>query len=332
MLNRRTLLSGVGAASLSAAFASGAQAQDASKRVGALFFFAESSPSAEPYRRAITEGLRREGWRAGETVTVDFRYAENDFTRLKALAEELVLQNPNVILAAATQPTAALLAVTHSIPIVFGGAADPIGGGFVTNFTHPGGNVSGFTNVDASMGGKWIDLLVQIAPGVRHAALMFNPDVAPSGGQFFMPSFEQATDTYGLARSLWHVRTLEDIDKQIAAVAKIDGAGLVLSLDSYTLNNRAAVVAAANRERLPAIYPFPEYAQDGGLLGYGPDNNEIFANAGSYVGKVLSGARIGDLPVQHPTKFVMVVNRKTAKLLGLSPSTTLLAQANEVIE
>lgn len=259
-------------------------------------------------------------------------FAENDFGRLKALADEMATQKFDALLAVATQPTGALLAATRTIPIVFAGASDPIGSGFVTNFARPGGNVSGFTNVDGSMGGKWVDLLIQVAPSVRHVAMMFNPDVAPSGGQFFLPAFEQATGSRGLARSVWHVRSLDEVDKHVSTIASIEGAGLVMSVDSYTFNNRRAIVAAANRERLPAVYPFPEYAEDGGLLGYGTDNSAVCLNAGTYVGKVLNGARIGDLPIQHPTKFVMVVNRRTARWLGLSPSAALLAQADEIID
>ena len=233
--------------------------------------------------------------------------------------------------ASATPVTAALVAETRTIPIVFAAVSDPIGSGFVQSFARPGGNVTGFTNVEASMGGKWLEMLHEVAPGVRRAVMMSNPDFGV-GSNFFLPSFRAAAGALGIEPVAVDVRTLAEIDAAIAAMGKAPGTGLVVAPDTYTLNNRRTVIDAVARENLPAVYASREFVEDGGLIAYGSDHPDIFRRAGGYAGLILKGARPSDLPVQAPTKFVLSVNLKTAKAQGITIPPSILVLADEVIE
>ena len=321
-----------------AGFAPGAWAQQpaARKRVGLLFSTGNPDGSitatSQAYADAVRAGLKEEGFTDGGNLTLDVRLGLNDLGVTRAAAHDLAGGGYDVLVGTNTSSTAALVAETQTIPIVFGGVADPIGSGFVQNFARPGGDVTGFTTVEASVGGKWLDMLHQVAPGVRRAALMVDPDVAPAGGKFFLPSFQATAATLGIEPVGAEVRTLAEIDAAIAAMGKAPGTGLVVSLDAYTLTNRGTVIDAVARENLPAVYPAQEFVEDGGLIGYGVDFEDLFRQVGRYGGLILKGTRPSDLPVEAPTKFVLSVNLKTAKAQGISIPPDLVGLADEVIQ
>ena len=259
------------------------------------------------------------------------RWAGGDTKRIEKFAKELVELRPDVILANTTPVTVALHRETRTIPIVFAIVSDPVGAGLVAKLSQPGGNITGFINIEALMGGKWLELLKEIAPGVRRAAIMFNPDTAPGGGSYFLPSFETAARSLGVEPITAAVRSDADIESAVTALRESDG-GLVVSADGFMLVHRRSIISLTARNSVPAIFFTPAFPKDGGLLAYGANSLDVFRRAGPYVDRVLRGAKPGDLPVQVPTKFELVINLKTAKALGLTVPPTLLARADEVIE
>jgi putative ABC transport system substrate-binding protein len=229
-----------------------------------------------------------------------------------------------------TAATAALQRETRTIPIVFATAADPVARGIVPRLNQPGGNVTGFASNEASLGGKWLELLSEIAPVLRRAAIMFNPDTAPIST--YMPSFEMAARSLKIVTITAPVQNDGEIETAITALGREPGGGLVIMPDVFTLAQRAAIISAAARNNVPAIYNLSDFARDGGLLSYGVDLLDNFRRAATYVDRILRGAKPGDLPVQFPTKFEMIVNRKTATALGLAIPPSILLRADEVIE
>jgi putative ABC transport system substrate-binding protein len=234
-------------------------------------------------------------------------------------------------LAGTTPATAALHRETSTIPIVFGAVSDPVGAGFVTNLSRPGGNITGFINVESSLGGKWLGLLKEIAPDIKRAAIMFNPDTAPGGGSYFLGSFEAAARTLSIEPNTVHVRSVADIEMAITSLGH-QQAGLVLMTDSFLGVRHQTIIALAAREKVPAIFEPSFFVKNGGLLSYGVDYADIFRRAAGHVDRILRGAKPADLPVEFPTKFELLINLKTAKALGLEVPPTLLARADEVIE
>jgi ABC-type uncharacterized transport system substrate-binding protein len=248
------------------------------------------------------------------------------------LAAELVATAPEAIFAHTTPATAALLEVTRSIPIVFASVSDPIGDGIVASFARPGGNVTGFTNVEASMGGKWLEILKELAPGVTRVGFLFSPTLAPGGGSYFLRPFEAAAPSFNVHPIAIPVEDAAGVERALASLAGGGSGGLIANSDVFTTRHRADIIAAAARHRVPAIYPFNYFAADGGLVAYGTDVKDLWRRAASYLDRILRGEKPADLPVQAPTKFELVVNLKTAKALGLEVPPTLLARADEVIE
>jgi putative ABC transport system substrate-binding protein len=229
-----------------------------------------------------------------------------------------------------TPATVALQRQTRTIPIVFAGVADPVASGLVTRLDRPGGNVTGFAILEASLGGKWLELLSEIAPGLKRAAIMFNPDTAPVSA--YMPSFETAARSLNVVPVVAPVHSDVEIETAIIALGREPGGGLLIVGDIFTAVHRASIISAAARNNVPAVYWESRFPRDGGLLSYGADTVDIWRRAATYVDRILRGEKPGDLPVQLPTKFEMVVNRKTATALGLSIPLSILLRADEVIE
>jgi putative ABC transport system substrate-binding protein len=328
-MRRRHFITALGCV---AAFSIAARAQQrpASKRIGVLFGLAESDPEAQSRLTAFRDGLRDLKWTEGINIQIDVRWGNGDGRRVRSLASELVQLAPDVILGVNTAPVRALKQATRTLPIVFTGLSDPIGDGIVTNLAKPDGNFTGFSSFDPALAGKWLQLLKEISPNIVRAAIIYNPDTAPHS--IFLPALDAAAPSLGIALVRATVRDSAGIEDSIAAIAREPGGGVAVMPDIFTATNRATTISAIARHRLPAVYPIRYHALDGGMISYGPDFIDLHRQAASYVDRILKGAKPADLPVQTPTKFELVVNLKTAKALGFSMPSTLLARADEVIE
>jgi putative ABC transport system substrate-binding protein len=326
---RREFIAGLGGAAVWPSVAR-AQQRDRVRRVGVLIGGDETDPVRKTYVSAFTQALADLGWTDGRNMRMDLRRGRDDINRIRALAQELVGLQPDIILTSGTAPTAALQRETQTIPIVFASVSDPVASGIVARLDRPTGNITGFASYEALLGGKWFELLSEIAPGLKRAAIMFNPDTAPVSA--YMPSFETAARSLKVAPIITPVHSDAEIETAIIALGHEPGGGLVVMTDVFTIAHRAPIILAAARNSVPAVYALPEFARDGGLLSYGPDLVDPFRRAASYVDRILRGEKPGDLPVQFPTKFEMVLNLKTAKALGLAVPPSILLRADEVIE
>jgi putative ABC transport system substrate-binding protein len=328
-LKRREFISLLGGA---AAWPLAARAQqgDRVRRIGVLMPYDENDPGAKPRYSALTQALADLGWTDGRNARIDLRWGGGDTNRIRALAQELVGLQPDIIVTYGTSATAALQRETRTIPIVFANVSDPVASSIVTRFDRPGGNVTGFANYEASLAGKWLELLSEIAPGLKRAAIMFNPDTAPVSAH--MPSFETAARSLKVEPITAPVHSGIEIETAIVALGREPGGGLVLMPDTFMLSHGASIISAAARNNVPAVYNLSEFARDGGLLSYGVDLVDNFRRAATYVDRILRGEKPGDLPVQFPTKFEMVVNLKTAKALGLAVPPSIRLRADDVIE
>jgi putative ABC transport system substrate-binding protein len=329
MIRRRefiTLLGGAAAWPLAAR----AQQGDRVRRIGVLWLGDENDSALNTFVSAFTQALAGLGWTDGRNVRLDLRRYGDDIYRIPALAREVVGLQPDIILAGTTPATVALQRETRAIPIVFAGVADPVASGIVERLDRPSGNVTGFGYLEASLGGKWLELLSEIAPGLKRAAIMFNPDMAPAS--IFIPSLETAARSLKVVPIRAPVHSDVEIETAIIALGREPGGGLVVMPDPFTSVHRAPIISAAARNNVPAVYYRSYFARDGGLLSYGGDLVDTFRGAASYVDRILRGAKPGDLPVQFTTKFEMAVNLKTAKALGLTVPTSILVRADEMIE
>jgi putative ABC transport system substrate-binding protein len=311
-------------------FASHAQQSGRVLLIGVLMGFAESDPIAQSMVAAFRSVLPKLGWTEGGNLRIELRWAGPDPDRANALAKELAGLRPDAMLGQTTPVVRALAREMPNSPIVFVTVSDPIGSGFAVSLARPGGNITGFTVDDSALGGKWVELLMQIAPGTAHVALLFNLLGAPL--QFFMPSIEAAASSNKVDVSVAAVSSKDEIEGVIAAQARDPGGGLIVMPNAFNTTNRELIIALANRYRVPAIYFSAYAAQSGGLIGYGSDYTEQARQAAVYVDRILKGTKPTDLPVQAPTKFELVINLKTAKALDLQPSAKLLALADAVIE
>jgi putative tryptophan/tyrosine transport system substrate-binding protein len=331
-MQRREFITLLGGAAAAWPLPVRAQQPDRMRRLGLLMGYAENDPLSQPWIATFLQGLSELGWSDSRNLHIDYRWTNADVERIKPFAKELVALKPDVILANSTPVTAALQRETTDIPIVFVNVADPVGAGYVASLARPGGNITGFMNFEDSMGGKWLELLKEVAPTVKRAAIMFNPDTAPGGGVYFLHSFEAAGAALGVKPIVASVRSLSEIEKIIGDLAREPAGGLVLTPDIFLLVNRKQVMTLAERHKLPVVYWLGVYAKEGGLLGYGPDYHDQYRRAAGYVDRILKGEKPSNLPVQVPTKFELVINLKTAKALGLNVSLSLQQRADEVIE
>jgi putative tryptophan/tyrosine transport system substrate-binding protein len=330
-MRRRAFIAGLGAASV-VPLAARAQQPDRVRRVGVLLAFDENDPRGEAEFAVFTKALVDLGWTLGRNLQMDVRWAGNSIDRMRVLAKELVDLRPEVILAYTTPATAALQRATRTIPIVFVIVSDPVGAGFVASLPRPGGNITGFINVEAAMMGKWLELLLEVAPDVKRVAIMFNPDTAPSSGSYYLPSFDAAARLLKVEPITAPVHDDTEIKTIIDTLGGGPRSGLVSMPDAFTYSHRAPIILQAGRSGVPTVYQTSDCVREGGLLSYGPDGGDIFRRAAPYVDRILRGANPTDLPVQLPVKFEMAVNVKTAKALGLVVPQSILLSANEVIE
>jgi putative ABC transport system substrate-binding protein len=275
--------------------------------------------------------LQKLGWTEGRNIQIDVRWAALQAEAMRRFAKELIDLKPDLILSNNTPTTAELLRQTRTIPIIFGTVFDPVGSGFVSNLASPGGNATGFATIEGSLGGKWLELLKQIAPRVRRVALLYNPATAPYAGYYLM-SFNAAAASLGMEAMPATVGDVAALDTAVATHARELDSGLVVLNEDFTIANRAEIVSLAGHYHLPAIYPFRFFAELGGLLSYGVDLTDNFRRAAPYADRILRDARPSDLPVQAPVKFELVINMKTAKSLSLDVPLHLQQRADEVIE
>jgi putative ABC transport system substrate-binding protein len=280
---------------------------------------------------ALTQALAGLGWTEGRNVRLDLRWGGVDINRIQALARELVGLQPDIIVASTTPTTVALQRETRTIPIVFVNVADPVVSGIVPGLNQPGGNITGFAAYEVPLAGKWLELLSEIAPGLKRAAIMFNSDIATSTSAYVL-AFETAARSLKVVPVPTPVHDDAEIETVTIALGREPGGGLVVIGDAFTTARRAPIISAAARNNIPAIYTLSEFARDGGLLSYGFGMVDPWRRAATYVDRILRGTKPGDLPVQFPTKFEMVVNLKTAKSLGLTVPQSILLRADEVIE
>jgi len=328
-MRRRDFITLLGGAAVSWPLAARAQQGERVRRIGVLMPGDENDPESKRRVSAFTQALADLGWTDGRNVRMDLRWAGDDINRIRALAQELVGSQPDVILASAAA-TAALHRETRTIPIVMANVNEPVASGFVAALNQPGGNITGFGLFEALMGGKWLELLSEIAPGLKRAAIMFNPDTTQAS--VYMPSLETAARSLKVEPIIAPVHSDAEIETAIVALGREPGGGLVVISDTFVGAHRGPIILAAGRNHVPAVYYRSAFARDGGLLSYGPDQVDLFRRAASYVDRILRGEKPGDLPVQLPTKFEMAVNLKTAKALGLTVPQSILLRADEVIE
>jgi ABC-type uncharacterized transport system substrate-binding protein len=290
----------------------------------------ENDPESQARITAFREGLAALGWAEGRNIQIDYRFAGGDAERIRYLVAELVRSAPDLIVANSSPVIGALKRATNTIPVVFASVNDPVGQGFISSLARPGGNITGFTFVDLPILGKWLGMLKQIAPDVRKAILLFNPETAP-----FYPVFLREWEVPpSLAAELVAApaRNEADIETVVSGHASESGGGLIVPADVFNIAHRALIISLAERYRLPAVYYLRQFAAEGGLMSYGPDVVDTFRRSASYVDRILKGAAPADLPVQQPTKFQSVINLKTAKALGLDVPLHLQQLADEVIE
>jgi putative ABC transport system substrate-binding protein len=300
------------------------------KRVGVLMAGDENDPVYKPRVSAFTQALAGLGWADGRNVRMDLRWHGDDSNRARVLAQELVGLRPDIILTNATPATVAVQRETRTLPIVFVNVGDPVASGIVPRLDRPGGNITGFATFEAPLGGKWLELLSEIAPGLKRAAIMFNPDAASASA--YMPSFETAARSLKVEPMTTLVHSDVEIETAATALGRESGGGIVVIAEVFMAVHRGPIISAAARNNVPAVYGQSYFARDGGLLSYGFDPVDTSRRAATYVDRILRGEKPGDLPVQFPTKFEMVVNRKTATALGLAIPPSILLRADEVIE
>ena len=293
--------------------------------------FAESDHEAQSWVAALREELRKLGWTDGRNIEIDTRWAAADVDSMKRYAKELVALQPDLMVTSSTPATAAMLQQTDTIPIIFVLVADPVGSGFVASLPRPGGNVTGFTPIVGSLGGKWVELLKEIAPRIARVTLMFNPPTATFVEGYLSP-FKAAAASLGAEAVIAPVHDMPELESLVAAQALEPTSGLVVIPDAFMVGHRAQITALAARYRVPAIYTFRSFAELGGLISYGPDFFDEYRRTASYVDRILKGEKPTELPVQAPVKFELVINLKAAKALGLTIPPTLFARADEVIQ
>ena len=310
----------------------GAQQTSQTRRIGVLMGLAESDPGAHARLAAFRKGLQTLGWAEGRNVRIDIRWATtSDAPAMQRFAKELVALQPDLILSHNTPTTAILLQHTRTIPIVFAVVSDPVGSGFVASFPRPDGNVTGFTNIEPTIAGKWLELLREVAPRVARVAFLFNPATAPYA-EHYQGHFRAAAASAAVEAMAAPVRNTSELELAVAAQARTPNGGIVVMTDSFLVTHRAKITALAARYRLPAVYPFRDFIEVGGLLFYGNDLLDGFQRAATYADRILKGATPNELPVQAPAQFQLGINVKTAKALGLTIPPSLLLRADQVIE
>jgi putative tryptophan/tyrosine transport system substrate-binding protein len=321
----------IGGAAATWPLAARAQQPDRMRRIGVLMGFAESDHEAQSWVAAFREELQKLGWTEGRNIEIDTRWATADVESMQRFAKELVTLQLDLILTSSTPATAAMLQQTRTTPVIFVWVADPVGSGFVASLARPGGNVTGFTPLEGSLGGKWVELLKEIAPRVARVTLLFNPAMA-TFIEGYLNSFKATAASLGVEAILAPVHDMSELESVIAAQARESNGGVIVIPDAFTIVHRAEITLLAARYRVPAVYWSRFFAELGGLISYGSDSIDEYRRAASYADRILKGAKPSELPVQAPVKFELLINLKTAKALGLNVPIPLLDRADEVIE
>ena len=309
----------------------GRAAEPARIRRLAIIMAAGETPEYVAALAAFEEALGSRGWKKGENLRIDERWAAGDQEHARSAAKEIATLEPDVILAQSSAVVEALLATTRTMPIVFVHVADPVSSGLVSNLARPGGNITGITNIEPSIGGKWLQLLKEAVPAVTRAALLVNPDTQPDLGALFLKPFGAAARSLGIIPVNGEVRDLEGIERVMAGLATQPRGGVVVIPDAFFASHSTRIVAFAKRFGLPAVYPYRYYVAQGGLMCYGVNNVDLFRQAAPYVDRILRGAKPADLPIQQPTRFELLLNLKTANALGITFPESLLARADEIV-
>jgi putative tryptophan/tyrosine transport system substrate-binding protein len=329
-MKRRAVVALLGGVVVGWPLAARAQQSPALRRIGVLMGLSNSDPTGQRYLASFIRGLQELGWIEGRNIRIDYRWVADDTERIRASAEELVNLKPDVILAHSGLTVAQLQRQTSTIPIVFLHIVDPVATGFVRTLARPGGNITGFTPGELSLTGKLVEILKELAPRLNRVAIIYNPAQAPQLGM--LRALEASTLALGLAAIPSAIRDAAEIESAVNALAGEPGTGVVVLANPITNRHRSLILQLVADRRLPTIYPFRYFAEEGGLMSYGVDATGQFYQAASYVDLIMKGSKPADLPVQQPTKFELVINLKTAKALGLTVPPTLLARADEVIE
>jgi putative tryptophan/tyrosine transport system substrate-binding protein len=321
-----TLLGGAVAAPLAVR----AQQAERMKRIGVLLAITADDPESQPRLAAFAQSLEQLGWKAGQNVQIDYRWAGASTDDMRRHAADLVALGPDVILAHSSAAVTPLMHATRTVPIVFAIVADPVGAGYVDTLARPGANVTGFTNFEYSIGGKWLELLKEIAPSVKRAAVLRESAIAAGPGQF--GAIQAIAPSLGVELRPVDVRDINEMERAITAFAGVPNGGLVVTGSPAATVHRDLIVALAARHRVPAVYYARYFVRGGGLISYGPDYVDLFRRAAAYVDLILKGEKPANLPVQAPSRYELAINLKTAKALGLTVPPSLLARADEVIE
>lgn len=331
-MRRREFITFLGGAAAAWSVAARAQQADRIRRIGVLMGYASTDPEGQALLAEFTRHLAELGWAEGRNVRIDVRWGGSNVDLLHTFAKELIGLQPDVLLASSTPTTAALARETQTIPIIFTLIADPVGNRFVASLSHPGGNITGFSVLEASVASKSFELLRELAPGIKRVAMMFNPDTAPIVNSVVMPVFETTAKSFNIAPIAAPVHSDTEIETLIISLGREPGGALFGGPDNFITNHRATIISLAARNRLPTVFENPVFARDGALVSYGADFHDNFGRSARYVDNILRGAKPSELPVQMPVKYLLSINLKTAKALGLTVPPGLLVAADEVIE
>jgi putative tryptophan/tyrosine transport system substrate-binding protein len=333
--HRRQFLTGLGAtalASIAPLRRASPQMTRRKRRIGVLTWWPEDDPAGRTQTAALAEGLAALGWVDGNNIQIEYRRGSGEPGRMSWLAKDLVAQRPDVLLGIATPAVTALLAETDTIPVVFTEVSDPVGPGFVESVARPGRNATGFVDIEASLAGKWVEMLKEVVPSMTRVGFLFNPKTAPENGSYYMRAFQEAARALALEPVTAAVANPAELGAKVATLAAQGYIGLILMPDSFVLTQRRLIIAQIAQQALPAIYPFRFFATAGGLMSYGANLAIQNRQAAGYTDRILKGEKPANLPVQLPTQFELVINLNTAKALGVTMPQNLLANANFVIE
>jgi putative ABC transport system substrate-binding protein len=329
-MKRREFITLLGVAAAAWPVEARAQQAERQRRIGVLLGLASNDPEGQARLGAFLQALQQLGWIDGRNIQILRRFTDGDADRARAYAAELVALAPDVVLTSGASTVGLMLQATHTVPVVFAGVADPVGAGFVDSLARPGGNATGFTSYEYSMSGKWLDLLKEIAPGIKRVAVLRDPTISAGIGQF--GAIQTAAPSFGVELSPINVRDVAEMERAVTEFARSGNGGLIVTPSASALAHRDLIITLAARHHLPAVYYARFWVAGGGLASYGPDYIDQYRRAAGYVDRILKGEKPADLPVEAPTKYELVINLKTAKALGLTVPPTLLARATDVIE
>ena len=329
-MKRREFITLLGGAAVAFPLAASAQQRERTRRIGVLMKLASDDAEGQARLAAFLQGLQEAGWAVGRNMRIDLRWGGGDPESFRKQASELVALAPDIVFASGIPAATPLLQATRTVPIVFAQVVDPVGAGLVASLARPGGNATGFTSPEYGFAGKWVELIKEIAPGVTRVAVL--RDATSSSGIGYMGAVRLAASSFGMELTPVGITDAGEIERGVTAFGRASNGALIVTGNTLTMVHRELIITLAARHRLPAVYALPLFANDGGLISYGPNSIDPYRRAAGYVDRILKGEKPADLPVQQPTKFELIINLKTAKALGLEIPPTVLARADEVIE